>query len=280
MRTLMGIILVLLGCSVGTYAMLSGRDTTGAHASPPFRLSAIALVPAAAVSEPPAAPRVVPPPAAAAAVDPPKAIRLAEIPPRVPVALDAPSSGPPDPLTLTLEIQRELRRVGCYQGAINGVWSPAVSHSMQAFTDHVNAVLPVAQPDVILLALLQGHHGKVCRASCPAGQTLAENRRCLPHALVAPAAKRKPAPDPELVKTPAPAPRVAVGPSGGEPPPMKRMSLGASSLASASTSPPTPRKRSARHLAYPGVRARREWQPAVSPYHRYPRWAARAFANP
>src|SRR5262245_51072662 len=58
---------------------------------------------------------------------------------------------------LTKELQRQLRRVGCYSGEINGVWTQSTRRAMHAFTARVNATLPIERPDAILLAMLQGH---------------------------------------------------------------------------------------------------------------------------
>jgi hypothetical protein len=101
---------------------------------------------------------------------------------------------PRDRASLTRELQVELRRVGCYGGELNGVWTPAARKAMKAFTDRVNASLPVGEPDDILLALVQTHQGEACGVPCPAGQGLAEDGRCLPGAILAQAARKPSAP--------------------------------------------------------------------------------------
>ena len=83
------------------------------------------------------------------------------------------------------QLQKELKRVGCYSGELNGVWTTSTRRAMQAFTDRVNAVLPIGQPDGILLALVQGHPNKVCGAPCPAGQGLSRDAQCIPNAILA-----------------------------------------------------------------------------------------------
>src|SRR3989440_3776914 len=93
------------------------------------------------------------------------------------------------------ELQRELARVGCYEGERNGIWTPATRKAMKAFTDRVNATLPTEEPDYILLALVQGYRDKVCGMPCPAGQGLAEDGRCMPNAILA-AKKPPPLPRP------------------------------------------------------------------------------------
>jgi hypothetical protein len=104
---------------------------------------------------------------------------------------------PPSPLTsskpadadarraLTKDLQRELRRVGCYQGDLDGSWGPETKRAMSAFTDRVNATLPVEEPDYILLALVRGQAGQTCGKSCPSGQELASDGRCLPRVIIA-----------------------------------------------------------------------------------------------
>jgi hypothetical protein len=92
-------------------------------------------------------------------------------------------------LALTRDLQRELKRVGCYEGEIDGHWGTGSRTAMKTFTERVNATLPIDEPDYILLALVQGQKDKAC-GKCPPGQGFAENGRCLPSALLAQAAKR------------------------------------------------------------------------------------------
>src|SRR5438552_5226883 len=49
--------------------------------------------------------------------------------PEAPFATDRPWLG--------RELQRELARVGCYEGELNGIWTPAARKAMKAFTDRV-----------------------------------------------------------------------------------------------------------------------------------------------
>ena len=97
---------------------------------------------------------------------------------------------PRDRAALARDLQIELRRVGCYGGELNGVWTPATRKSMKAFTDRVNATLPLEEPDDILLTLVQAHQGEACGRPCPAGQGLSDDGRCLPGAILAQAAKK------------------------------------------------------------------------------------------
>lgn len=85
---------------------------------------------------------------------------------------------------LVRSIQRELKRVGCYAGDVDGDWGVGSRRAMAAFTDRVNASLPIEQPDFILLTLVQGHQSGICGKGCPAGMT-SDNGRCVPAAVVA-----------------------------------------------------------------------------------------------
>ena len=76
-----------------------------------------------------------------------------------------PAPVPRDTETLIREIQRQLKRVGCYDGAVDGKWSPQVRTASKAFADRVNARLPVDRPDYALLRLAGAHEGRACGAA-------------------------------------------------------------------------------------------------------------------
>jgi peptidoglycan hydrolase-like protein with peptidoglycan-binding domain len=97
---------------------------------------------------------------------------------------------PADKGTLARELQLELRRVGCYGGEINGIWTPNTRKAMKAFTERVNATLPVEKPDDILLSLVRAHQDEACAGSCPPGHGLSDDGRCAPSTQLAQAAKR------------------------------------------------------------------------------------------
>lgn len=94
----------------------------------------------------------------------------------------------PDTLSrvaLARDIQRELQRVGCYLGDIDGVWGGGSKRAILMFMDRVNAALPTREPDVFMLSLLRAQSADVCGASCPSGQSLTNAGRCVPSTLVA-----------------------------------------------------------------------------------------------
>jgi hypothetical protein len=103
-----------------------------------------------------------------------------------------PKSGVPttDRSQLARELQRELRRVGCYDGEINGGWTTSTKRAMKTFTERVNASLPVEEPDLVLLTLVQGQADKTCRQPCPPGESAGEGGRCVPTAVAS--SPRKP----------------------------------------------------------------------------------------
>jgi hypothetical protein len=208
MSKLSGAVLVIAGLGLGTYCLAwspdrvagdpplqHGGSETGAPPAasadlaapaPPTAATWQASVEQAAVP-PPKADTAAAPPAAARKAHRAKSVRVSNLPPRVPASPPPSSrSGPPlDGPALAREIQRHLKRVGCYDGDIDGTWSPVVRRSMKAFTDRANATLPVDHPDVVLLALVQNYPDRACARSCPAGQAFAEDRGCVPAAIIA-----------------------------------------------------------------------------------------------
>jgi hypothetical protein len=86
--------------------------------------------------------------------------------------IDAPAANlrSQDDYVLTKDLQRQLRRLGCYSGEINGMWTSSTLRATQTFMNRINAVLPLEQPDRILLALLQSHPDKTCSKPCLPGE--------------------------------------------------------------------------------------------------------------
>jgi hypothetical protein len=84
--------------------------------------------------------------------------------------------GDSEPLRLVRDLQRELKRVGCYAHDIDGEWTPGTRKAMKDFTDRVNAALPVERPDVSQLLLLHRQREVVCGEICRVGAGAADNR--------------------------------------------------------------------------------------------------------
>jgi hypothetical protein len=104
---------------------------------------------------------------------------------------------------LVRDIQTELKRVGCFDGEPDGLWSAASKRAMASFTQRVNASLPFEQPDFILLTLVQGHSGSACGKVCANGQTLSETGRCQAVGIVAQVDRIKDKPRTERGDAPA-----------------------------------------------------------------------------
>jgi len=91
---------------------------------------------------------------------------------------------------LARDLQRELKRAGCYWGEINGLWNPSTKRAMSAFMDRANATLPIKSPDYILLSLVENRREISCSSGCPAGQVADQSGRCTPNAVMTQASKR------------------------------------------------------------------------------------------
>ena len=91
---------------------------------------------------------------------------------------------PEDRYQLVVDLQEQLKRVGCYYGRIDGSWGPGSKYAMQSFIDRVNAALPSEKPDYVLLTLLKSQSGKVCGA-CPSDQLVTSGGACVPRASIA-----------------------------------------------------------------------------------------------
>jgi hypothetical protein len=217
-----GLVLILAGLGVASQVMPSGlepRDTDPVQQTDVAKISPangtrVATVPQDTRSGERASPPITPPkpqpavrptsPSARPAADPtsspsaPVVITLARRASEPTVAPAQRTSTIPDRDSLARELQRELKRVGCYEGELNGAWTTSTRKAMKAFTDRVNATLPVDRPDYILLTLVQGHQDKACGRPCPNGQGLGQDGRCLPNALLLTQAK-KAAPTPVAV---------------------------------------------------------------------------------
>jgi len=111
---------------------------------------------------------------------------------------------------LTRELQKELRRVGCYEGEISGTWSQSTRRAMRTFIERMNARLPIEEPDAVLYAMVKGQHEPVCGKACAAGEAQAADGRCVP-AFVLAQAKSKPAAPASVTTAAIEKPAAAIG---------------------------------------------------------------------
>jgi hypothetical protein len=100
-----------------------------------------------------------------------------------PSASSDPTAGPLSQVAIAREAQKELRRLGCYEGESSGIWTPSSRLAAQRFVDRVNAKLPTDKPDEFLLALLRDQSGAIC-SQCLRDEALDASGRCMPVALI------------------------------------------------------------------------------------------------
>src|SRR5690349_32295 len=119
---LSGILLILLGLGLAAYAMPSGLDAASdlsAQQEPAAHGSPEAVV-ATVLVQPPAPASVSPPPPSSPRVSTPVLVPAHATSQREPSP--PPHTIPTDSHALTRELQKELRRVGCYGGVSDGAW--------------------------------------------------------------------------------------------------------------------------------------------------------------
>jgi hypothetical protein len=93
---------------------------------------------------------------------------------------------------LVRNLQRELRRLGCYWGEVDGDWGPGSKRAMSMLMERVNASLPINEPDYILLAMAQSQPDQACRRPCPTDQVyVSDSGQCQARALLTQAARNQ-----------------------------------------------------------------------------------------
>jgi hypothetical protein len=230
-----GVVLILAGLATAAYVLPSGEmtdpdfgqitDVAKTQAAETARRIAVVPEPKPAVR--PTRSEAVP------SFSAPVVVTIAQRPSERPApAVQKAAPIPRDKEAIGRELQKELRRVGCYEGELNGAWTPSTRQAMNAFTDRVNASLPTDEPDSILLTMVRGYQDRVCGKPCPAGQGLGDDGRCVPNAILvraapkastpvaiaAPIPAQRPAPAItawSTTTTPAPTPPVGVAPTEG-----------------------------------------------------------------
>jgi hypothetical protein len=103
------------------------------------------------------------------------------------IAAKAATASPIDPHQLARSLQSELKRVGCYKGAVNGEFDDATKAAWRSFTKLTSISIPDEVSPNALKAVREIDK-RVCPLICPDGQR-AENDRCL---AIAPPQKAEP----------------------------------------------------------------------------------------
>jgi hypothetical protein len=152
-------------------ARLAVRETRRPQASvAPFTSRVASFSPGQVLATPEQKMRVAAAPAIIATPPATPAARVEAIaswPTQVVAATASGPLAPTDPESryrLVVDIQQQLKRVGCYWGRVNGSWNNNTREAMRSFTTTTNAALPVEKPDYLLLSLLKSHNGRSCGA--------------------------------------------------------------------------------------------------------------------
>ena len=92
------------------------------------------------------------------------------------------------------KVQTELRRLGCYPGAVNGDWNSDSRRALEQFNKHAGMRLDVKVASLDALDVVRGKTTRICplecdrgykaqgetciKITCPAGQFLGDNGSC------------------------------------------------------------------------------------------------------
>jgi hypothetical protein len=80
------------------------------------------------------------------------------------------------PQQLAEELQRELKRVACFSGTIDGDWGAASKKALGQFNRSARLKLPVEQPTQETLASVKSYSGEVCPRHAEASDTTKPKR--------------------------------------------------------------------------------------------------------
>jgi peptidoglycan hydrolase-like protein with peptidoglycan-binding domain len=117
------------------------------------------------------------------------------------VVASAPPSAPVEPAKPAIDVsqtvrqlQAELRRVGCYPGAVNGDWNNDSRKAMELFNKHAGMRLDVKVASLDVVDVVKGKGTRICplqcergykadsescvKITCPAGQSVGDDNTC------------------------------------------------------------------------------------------------------
>jgi peptidoglycan hydrolase-like protein with peptidoglycan-binding domain len=87
------------------------------------------------------------------------------------------SVGSDEPDAMTQSMQKELKRVGCYSGEVDGKWGEGTRDAIQEFADESKMVLSTSQPTEIALNVLAASKAGVCSKSEPSKKSAEKSTR-------------------------------------------------------------------------------------------------------
>jgi hypothetical protein len=114
----------------------------------------------------------------------------------------APDAAPIDPTALVSSVQRELKRVGCYVGTIDGQWGGKTKDALVEFARVSKSSLHTDEPTFAALEAIIGQKSRLCPLKCGTGETDV-NGRCIATTRPNKPPVNKPATAPERAKHPA-----------------------------------------------------------------------------
>jgi hypothetical protein len=81
-----------------------------------------------------------------------------------------------DPQALARALQTELKRVGCYPGAVDGVWGGQSKEALGKFARHAKMALPTEEPTSAVLKAVTTQKDRICSLECDGGDREVEGR--------------------------------------------------------------------------------------------------------
>lgn len=146
------------------------------------------------------------------------------------------ADGPEQDAQIVLQLQQQLRRVGCFKGKLHGRWDAGTRRAMARFNDRVNARMALDSPNPILLTLVEKYDNRACGTPCNPGTSPNALGQCVSTQIVAAAAPLPALPTPAAAIAPAvaaSAPVAAIAVAAKMPEPPKPVDVAATAIAPA-----------------------------------------------
>ncbi len=109
----------------------------------------------------------------------------------------------PNAADITRSLQVELKRVGCFEGAINGVWDGTIKGALAEFARRAKLDVPTDVPTSTAVETVKSKLNRICPLDCGAGR-IERNGACVATGVL----DNRPARPPTVVETKRP-PRAA-----------------------------------------------------------------------
>ena len=88
-----------------------------------------------------------------------------------------PSSGAAPASTLSADVQQELKRVGCYAGAVDGTWDDSSRAALEAFAKESGTKLAATEPALDVLNMLKRTKDRVCSVARATPDSKSERKK-------------------------------------------------------------------------------------------------------